>query len=194
MPYTRSKQMALAGIALALSGCGNNSIESYEGQKPVITVRDFYSGPVQGYGIFKNSSGTVTGRYYATLVPTWHGNEGTIVEKQWNDQGKLFFQQEWKISVTNDGNHFTATATEINGTVKGESSGYALHMQYTLMTPRDDGSKIDISSDDWTYLQPDGSGINMISMSKFGLHVGDVIYNLHPLKIGEKLHEGYFPG
>ena len=179
--------------ALALAACSAPSADVYEGKKPVITVKDFYSAPVHGYGVFQNASGEVTDRYYATLVPTWHGNEGTLVEKQWNEQGKLFFQQEWKISVAPDGQHFSATATKIKGTVVGETKGYAMHMQYTLLAPREDGSDISISSDDWTYLQPDGSGLNKVSMNKFGLHVGDVTYLLRKLAKGEKLHEGYFP-
>jgi hypothetical protein len=185
--------MILAGTTLLLCGCGSTSTDVYEGKKPEITLKQFYSGPVHGYGIFQDASGEVKDRYYATLIPTWHGNEGTLVEKQWNEQGKLFFQQEWKVKLVEDGKNFTATATKIEGTVKGESRGYALHMQYSLLAPREDGGEVSVDSDDWTYLQPDGNGINKISMSKFGLHIGDVTYNLHKLAKGEKLHEGYLP-
>lgn len=177
-----------------LFGCSGIDSNVYAGKKPEITIKSFYSSPVHGYGIFQNRSGEVKDRYYAYLIPTWNGNEGKIIEKQWNDEGKLFFEQEWHVKVSEDGKTFTGTATKIDGVIKGESNGYALHMQYTLKVPRDNGKEINISADDWTYLQPDGSGLNKVAMSKFGLHVGDVTYNLHKLAHGEKLHEGYFPG
>lgn len=183
----------VACAMLALAACSSPNADTYAGTAPEITVQRFYSRPVQGYGIFQDGSGEVKDRYYATLVPSWHGNEGTLVEKQWNDKGKLFFQQQWAIHVADDGRHFTATATNIEGDVIGESNGYALHMQYTLRAPRDDGSTVSVASDDWTYLQPDGSGINRVAMHKFGLHVGDVTYILRPLAKGERLHEGYLP-
>jgi len=188
---TKRQKLLLLAAATLVYGCSGTDAKVYEGTKPEITVKDFYSGPVHGYGIFQSPGGEVKDRYYATLVPSWNGNEGTIIEKQWNDKGELFFQQEWKIKVDADGKHFTATGTQIEGQVKGEAQGFALHMQYALKVPRDGGSTITLSSDDWTFLQPDGTGINKISMRKFGFRVGEVTYVLRKLAKGEKLHEGY---
>jgi hypothetical protein len=193
MKNTISRFLYTLPTALAFTACSAPSVRVYDGKSPQITVRDFYSAPVHGYGIFQSPGGEVKGRYYATLVPTWRGDEGTIIEKQWNDKGELFFQQQWHVKLEGDGSHFTATATKIAGQVIGESSGYALHMQYVALVPRDNGGETSVTSDDWTYLQPDGSGLNKVSMSKLGFHVGDVTYVLRKLAKGEKLHEGYFP-
>jgi hypothetical protein len=188
------KNLFLLGAIFMLFGCGSTDIGKYNGKNPEITIQSFYNQAVHGYGVFMNRSGEVTDRYYAYLIPTWNGNEGTIVEKQWNDEGKLFLEQTWKVTVAPDGKSFTATGTKIVGEVKGKSSGFALNMDYSMLVPRgDSGSEIEIKADDWTYLQPDGSALNKISMSKFGFHVGDVIYNLHKLAPGEKLNEGYLP-
>jgi hypothetical protein len=179
-------------LASVTACCSGNHAAEYAGKGPEITVKSFYTGPVEGYGFFQDRSGKITSRYYATLVPSWNGNEGTLVEKQWNDKGELFFQQNWQIHLAEDGHHFSATATRIDGKVKGESAGYALHMRYTVIASTEKGDDIKLHADDWTYLQPDGHGINKVGLSKYGFHVGDITYDLHPLAKGHKLHEGYW--
>lgn len=186
------KKLFLIGALFMLFGCGSVDVKKYEGKTPEITLKSFYDRPVHGYGVFLNRSGEVTDRYYAILTPEWNGNEGTITEKQWNAQGKLFFQQVWKVKLAEDGKSFTATSTKIVGEVKGQSSGFALNMKYKMLAPQDDGGEVAVDADDWTYLQPDGSGLNKISLSKFGFHVGDVVYNLKKAAPGE-LHESYLP-
>ncbi len=175
-----------------LAACSAPDTENYAGKKPDVTVKQLYGVPIGGYGVFQDRSGAVTDRYYATLVPSWQGNEGTVVEKQWNDQGKLFLQQTWHIRVDESGENFTATATQIDGDVHGETRGYAMHMTYTLLAPREDGSTLSLAGDDWTYLQPDDSAINRVSLSKLGVHVGDITYALHPLTKRETGYQGYF--
>ena len=183
----------IIGATLMLFGCGGVDPSVYENKKPEITVKDFFGSTVYGYGIFQSRSGEVKDRYYGYLIPTWNGNEGTFVEKQWNEEGKLFLHQTWHIKVSDDGKSFTATADQIDGVLKGQSNGYALRMQYTLKVPRDNGKEVNIDADDWTYLQPNGLGINKIALSKFGFHVGDISYTFQHLAHGESLHEGYFP-
>jgi hypothetical protein len=188
------KKLIAIGVIFMLFGCGSVDVNKYAGKKPEITLKDFYSGPVHGYGIFQNRSGEVTDRYYAYLIPTWKGNEGTIHEKQWRDDGSLLLEQVWNVKLNPDGKSFTATGTKIVGQVKGKSDGFALNMKYSMLVPRgDSGQEIEVNADDWTYLQPDGTGLNKISLSKFGFHIGDVIYNLKKLAPGEKLNEGYLP-
>ena len=187
------RSIALAPVLLlSLAACSGQDADQYAGKKPEITVRQFYRAPIAGYGFFQDGSGQVTGRYYATLVPHWHGNEGTITEKQWSDTGQLFLQQTWHVTADANSNRFTATADKIIGVAKGETEGYAMHMTYTMSVPRENDSDISLSGDDWTYLQPDGSAINRVALSKYGFHVGDITYDLHPLAKGETLREGYF--
>jgi hypothetical protein len=133
----------------------------------------------------------VKDRYFATLVPSWNGNEGTIQEKQWNDKGELYLQQTWKIHASDNNINFTGEATKIIGQVRGTTRGFAMHMTYVLSAPTGKGDDIQLDAQDWTYLQPDGNGINKVALSKYGIHAGDVTYVLHRVPEGEKLQQGY---
>ena len=188
------KKLFTIGALFMLFGCSSIDVKTYEGKTPEVTLKGFYSEPVHGYGFFQNRSGEITDRYYAYLIPKWNGNEGTIHEKQWKEDGKLLLEQTWNVKLAPDGKSFTATGDKIVGEMKGKSAGYAFNMKYSMMIPRGDtGKEIELDANDWTFLQPDGAGFNKISLSKFGIHVGDVTYILRKLAPGEKINEGYLP-
>jgi hypothetical protein len=59
------------------------------------------------------------------------------------------------------------------GTAQGESSGNALNWRYQLNIETE-GSTWKVFFDDWMFLQPNQILINRASMSKFGIHLGDI--------------------
>lgn len=166
----------LIGIMLTLAACGSVKPENYAAQKPELKINQFYSSDVEGYGYYKDRSGKVESRYFVRLVPKWNGNTGDMTEYNYEVGGKAT-ERTWQIHLT-DANHFTANGSDLVGTLEGEMFGYAMHMKYTLLVPHND-SKIAIDFDDWTYLQPDGTAINEVALSKYGFDVGSLTYNLH---------------
>ncbi|MBL4879605.1 MAG: DUF3833 family protein [Hyphomonas sp.] len=53
-------------------------------------------------------------------------------------------------------------------------AGNAIHMSYMLRYG-DPGDTIDLNMDDWMYQVADGVVVNETKMSKFGLHVGQIL-------------------
>ena len=174
-----------------LFGCGSVDVKKYEGTEPKISFRKLYDSKVEGYGYFRDRSGEIGARYYVTLEPSWKGNIGTMKEYNYQEDGKVT-SRDWTITMQDD-NHFTAVGSDIDGVLTGESSGYAMHMDYVFNITRENGKKIALRFDDWTYLQPDGVVLNEVNLSKYGFHVGTLTYHLRKLKSGEKFKKGYFP-
>ena len=59
------------------------------------------------------------------------------------------------------------------GEAAGESWGSALNWRYVLRLPYNEGT-IDVTFDDWMFLQQDGVLINRAKVKKFGFTVGEV--------------------
>ncbi|MGI9571531.1 MAG: DUF3833 family protein, partial [Desulfobulbia bacterium] len=78
----------------------------------------------------------------------------------------------WTIKRT-DANQYEGQADDVVGTAQGVSSGNALNWRYHLNIETD-GSTWKVFFDDWMFLQPDQVLINKASMSKFGIHLGDI--------------------
>jgi len=185
------RKLILMGVSIMLFGCGSVDVKKYEGTEPKISFRKLYDSNVEGYGYFRDRSGEIGARYYVTLEPKWDGNTGTMKEFNYQEDGKVT-SRDWKVEMTDD-DHFTATGSDIEGIMTGVSSGYALHLDYIFNIQRESGSKIALHFDDWSYLQPDGTVLNEVVLSKFGFKVGTLTYHLRKLKSGEKFKKGYFP-
>jgi hypothetical protein len=68
---------------------------------------------------------------------------------------------------------YVGTAGAVGGTATGQTRGYTFRWSYTLALPVD-GRVINVSMDDWMYLMNDRVMLNKASMSKWGVHLGEV--------------------
>ena len=71
-----------------------------------------------------------------------------------------------------DGN-FIGRADDVIGEATGRQLGNAFRWRYTLSLPVD-GKVIEVQMDDWMYLLSERVMLNKASMSKFGVHLGEV--------------------
>ena len=175
-PEIRKGRSLWALLTLALStllgGCAGPRVADYANEQPRLDIRSYFNGPVTAQGIFVDRSGRVVRRFQVQMNCLWQGDEGTLQEFfQYND-GKTQ-TRVWRMKRQPDGS-FAATAGDVIGTARGEQSGNAYNMQYTLALEVD-GRTWEMQFDDWMYQLDERTVINRAVMSKFGVRLGEVI-------------------
>jgi len=162
---------ALAGLAaLSLAACATVDVGQYAGEKPPLDLARYFTGTVDGWGMFQDRSGAVVRRFTVRIDCTWQGNEGTLDEHFEFADGTTQ-NRVWKL--VKDGNRYTGTAADVVGTAQGAASGNALRWNYVLALPVD-GKTWNMDMDDWMFLVDDRTMLNRTTMSKFGFRVGEV--------------------
>jgi len=160
-----------ACLALLLCGCGAQSLAPYADQKPALDLRAYFNGTLDAYGLFTDRSGQVVKRFEVLLACHWEGNEGTLDESFRYADGTTQ-KRVWHLTRRDD-KHYLGRADDVDGVALGELSGNTLHWNYSLLLPVD-GSIYRVQFDDWMYLMNDKVMLNKASMSKWGVHLGDV--------------------
>jgi len=162
---------ASAAMLLTLGGCASQKIGNYANERPLLDLQQYFNGTLDAYGVFTDRSGQVIKRFTVVMVCTWQGNEGTLDESFIYSDGTKQ-KRVWRLTKEANG-RFIGRADDVVGVALGESSGNALHWNYTLSLPVD-GSVYEVQFDDWMYLMTDKVMINKATMSKFGVRLGEV--------------------
>ena len=157
--------------ALALAGCASPGIGEYAGEKPVLDLRSFFNGRVDGWGVFTDRSGKVVKRFVVRMDCRWQGDDGVLDEDfSYSDGTKQ--RRIWRVRRGADGS-YTGQADDVVGTAAGQARGNALRWNYTLALPVD-GRTWHVQMDDWMYLMDDTVMLNKTTMSKLGVRLGEV--------------------
>ena len=163
--------------AIALAGCASAPMpEDYAAEKPVLDLKTYFNGPMTAHGLFTDRAGKVQRRFVVKLVGRWQGDVGTLEEDFAYSDGKTE-RRVWTITALGNG-RYKGTAADVVGEASGEARGNALRWSYTLRLPVGD-TTYDVQFDDWMYLMDERVMLNKASMSKFGLHVGDVTLSFY---------------
>jgi hypothetical protein len=162
---------SLMGVTmLSLFGCSAPKAETYAQNTPVLTVQNYFQGPLKAEGMLQNWQGKQTRRFSVTMVGAWPTNEqGTLHEEFVFDDGEKQ-SRDWTFKRV-DAHHFTGTAHDVVGIAEGEQYGNTIHMNYVLAVPVN-GKVINLAIDDWLYAIDDKTVINKSTLKKFGITVG----------------------
>jgi hypothetical protein len=163
----------LLGILLLalLSACAAPEVRDYAAQKPTLDLRQYFNGPLTGYGVFTDRSGAVKARFVVKMVGRWTGEQGVLEEDFVYSDGRQE-RRVWRLTHLGNG-RYSGRADDVVGEAAGESAGNALRWAYTLRLPVD-GKTYDVQFDDWMYLVDDKVMLNKATMSKFGIRLGEV--------------------
>jgi hypothetical protein len=171
-----ARGLLVLGALSLLAACAGPKPADYAAEKPQLSLREYFNGTLDAYGIFTDRSGKVVRRFTVTIKASWQGNEGTLQEDFVYSDGETQ-QRIWHI--TDDGNgQYTGRAGDVIGTAKGVASGNALQWQYVLRLPVDD-TTYDVTFDDWMFLMNDRVMLNRATMSKFGITLGQVTLSFY---------------
>lgn len=171
--------IAVLAVLISLTACSNVQVEQYRSETPVFDMRQYFSGTLDGWGIFQDRSGKVIKRFTVTIDAQWEGAHGQLDEHFiWSDGGASGnpARRVWHLQDMGNG-HFVGRADDVIGEATGQASGNALRWRYVLAL-NVDGEVIHIDFDDWMYLVDDQVLINRSVMSKYGVALGEVTLTL----------------
>jgi hypothetical protein len=177
----RSARLLFAALLAVLvsGGCAGIDVEQYRAEKPRLDLRKFFSGTVDGWGMFQDRSGKVVKRFNVVIDARWDGNQGTLDERfTWSDgeQGGNPARRVWTLTDLSDG-RFAGRAGDVVGEAQGQAAGNALRWRYVLAL-NVDGKVIQVDFDDWMFLVDDQVILNRSLMSKYGFTLGEVTLSL----------------
>jgi hypothetical protein len=173
----------ILAATLTLGACSMRpDVSVYQAEGPKLELQTFFAGKTTAHGLVKDWRGKVIRRFYATIDGTFDKDgKGTLAEVfYWND-GEVQ-TRTWQVWRTGEGT-FAGTAGDVVGQATGKASGNALNWRYMLAvnlgTPEKPNT-INLHLDDWMYLLPDNTLLNITDMRKFGLKVGEIVIFIQP--------------
>ena len=162
-------------LAAALPGCAGVAIPAYADQKPVLDLRRYFDGRLDGWGMVQDRDGQVLRRFTVAMQASWQGDSGTLDETfVWSDGERQ--RRVWTLSQRAAG-RFVGTADDVVGEAIGQSAGNALNWRYVMALPVD-GRGWHVEFDDWMFLVDERVLLNRATMSKFGIRLGEVTLSL----------------
>jgi hypothetical protein len=167
-------RLAFACIAtLALVACASPKPQDYAAQKPVLDLKAYFSGKVDGWGAIQDRSGKVTKRMYVEMTGTWNGDVGTLDERFTYSDGTRD-SRVWTIRKAGD--RYVGTAPDVAGEASGQAAGNSLNWSYVLRAKRDNGQEVELAMDDWMWLVDERTMMNRTTFSKLGIRLGEVTF------------------
>ncbi|MBT8354593.1 MAG: DUF3833 domain-containing protein [Desulfofustis sp.] len=159
-------------LLIVMAGCSKVEISQYAENKPELDIFSYFAGKTTGWGVVQNRGGKLLRQFKVTIYGSFPDENTMVLDEDfvWSDGEES--KRIWTIRKTDEGT-YEGTADDVVGIAQGISSGNALHWQYHLNLETE-GSTWKIYFDDWMFLQPDQIIINRASMSKFGIHLGDI--------------------
>ena len=162
--------VGVAGASL-LAGCAAPQLADFAGATPRLDLRAYFDGAVDAWGIFTDRAGKVVRRFTVAMDCRWQGDQGVLDEAFLYSDGTRQ-RRIWRLQQLADGGYI-GRADDVVGEAQGQQMGNAFRWRYTLALPVD-GRVIDVQMDDWMYLMSERVLLNKASMSKFGVHLGEV--------------------
>ncbi|MGO2279440.1 MULTISPECIES: DUF3833 domain-containing protein [unclassified Psychrobacter] len=162
---------------LLTSGCATQNIQAYQSTTPTLDMHEFFSGQIDGWGMFQGRNGEVKKRFYVDIDSTHEGDDVIVLNEKfsWADGTKS--QRIWRLTEQADGS-WKGVAGDVIGEATGQVVGNTLHWNYLLELPVED--KIyKVTFDDWMYLIDEDVMLNRSVMKKFGVELGSVTLSMH---------------
>lgn len=162
---------------LLTSGCATQNIQAYQNTTPTLDMHEFFSGQIDGWGMFQGRNGEVKKRFYVDIDATHEGDDVIVLNEKfsWADGTKS--QRIWRLTEQTDGS-WRGVAGDIIGEATGQVVGNTLHWNYLLELPVEDKT-YKVTFDDWMYLINKDVMLNRSVMKKFGVELGSVTLSMH---------------
>lgn len=158
-------------LVVALSGCSALAPSSFASASPRFEPDRFFEGPVRSWGVMERRSGNPVSRF-RTEVEGVRNAAGLVLTQHFFFEDGRTQQRVWQIRRI-DEHRYEATANDVAGVGSGEAYGNAFHWEYTLAT-RPGNPFLNVRMKHWMYLQPDGSMVNRVQITKFGVILGQI--------------------
>lgn len=172
---------AILITSVGLSACSSVTVEHAAGRTPSLVPQDFFNGKICADGVVRDRSGAEIRSFNAEIIGRWdEQGVGTLDEVfYFYDEPGAAAKEETRVwtltpTMTERGAALTAQASDVPKATTMYWAGNAIQMSYVLRYG-EPGDTIDLSMDDWMFQVADGVVVNETRMSKFGLHVGQIL-------------------
>ncbi len=165
-----------AGLLFFLAGCSVPQVADYRMERPAIDIVSYFSGDVDGSGMFQDRSGRVVKRFHVAMHGEWHDGELVLQEHFVYSDGSLQ-QRVWHIQ-RGTGASVLGTAGDVVGVAHGEQAGNALHWVYDLELPVGTHT-LKVAMNDWMFQQDQSTVLDITDMSWWGIHLGHLTLVMH---------------
>ncbi len=145
--------------------------EAFAGRTPTLLIEDYFVGETRAWGMFQDRFGNVRRQFTVDIVGTWDGETLTLVEDFLYNDGEVE-QRIWTITKTGD-HEYQGQADGVIGIARGQAYGNALNWRYQFALPVGD-RKLNVTFNDWLFLQDDRVLINRADVTKLGFRLGEV--------------------
>lgn len=171
------RAFALSSLALPLAGCATRPATrpASSGAVRPITLVDAFRGRTVGRGVFRVPIAAVERRFRADLVGTLRGEELTIVEDFFFEDGEQD-RLTWRFRRTGTG-AWTGRREDTVGEAQVIETGSEIRLDY-VADVRSRGQVTRLGFSDVIYRRADGVVINEAIVTRFGLPVGTVLFEL----------------
>ena len=159
-----------AGVTL--SGCSSMDIEKFSGSTPEFALEEFFDGKTEGWGMIHTRSGKLSRLFQIRSEGTYEDGILRFTEYYDYDDGQKE-ARTWTVKKLPNG-RYTGKANDSIGEASGESKGKAFHWQYALEA-KEGLRPVDVSLNDWFYLQPDGTLMAQGDVTKWGFEIANVV-------------------
>jgi hypothetical protein len=164
------KLTLMMGMTLMFSSC-SHSIDYYKDTTPKADIKEFFDGPIKGWGVVQDRRGRVISRFDVVMVGKWEGDVGTLTE-HFSYYGGEKQERIWTIKKLPDGT-YVGTAADILDKATGKVNGTAVQWRYTMDLPVGD-TTYRLKFDDWMWQMNDGVMINRSYLKKYGITVAEL--------------------
>jgi hypothetical protein len=166
-------------LVLALAGCSDPlPVAGFRATPPALDPVRFFTGHVRSWGVLEDRSGQPTAIVTTDCLGSADGSDGLRMTQRLVVGDDAPVTREWRLHRVAPG-RFEATANDMVGSAAGEASGNAFHWQWTLaLSPGN--ALMNVTMDQWWYLQPDGSLLNRTTIRKLGIIAAEVTEHFVP--------------
>ncbi len=168
------RHFALSSLALLTAGCATRP-PSPAGDVRAITLVDAFRGRTVGRGVFRVPIAGVERRFRADLVGTLRGDSFTVVEDFFFEDGETD-RLTWRFRRTGPGS-WTGRREDTVGEAKVSETGREVRLDY-VADVRSRGQVTRLGFSDVIYRRPDGVVINEAVVTRSGLPIGSVLFEL----------------
>lgn len=180
-------------LTLFITACGSVEVQEGPSHAPKLDPRTFFDGKICADGVVRDRSGKQTRHFNARILASWNEQGvGTLDEVfDFNDGRET---RQWQLKpATNEsgGTYYIASANDVVGETEMHFAGNTIHMQYVLRYVRSldeegEPNTVDLDMDDWMYQVAEGVVVNETRLSKWGLHLGQVLLVMRKVSDGAR--------
>jgi hypothetical protein len=145
---------------------------------PPLELERFFSGRTTAVGTVSNRSGKVTRRFRAvadgvwseqeqalTVRETWYWDDGEVEPRLWRWEKKS--EQQWQ-----------GFEEDLTAPARGQALGSTVRWTYSMGVDTDAYGRVTIRADDVMHQVDADNIINLVDLSYWGFHVGQVVLHI----------------